>query len=50
MNVLVGDKIGLVKVINIQEEKKTNEFQNTEKESEILFLNYFKNKVKIQLI
>ena len=46
MNVLVGDKIGLIKVVNVLEKKIINEFYNSEKESEVLFMSTFKNKVQ----
>ena len=45
MSVLVGDNIGLIKVINVAETKTKNEFYNSDKEGEILFMSHYKNKV-----
>ena len=45
MSVLVADNIGLIKLVNTIESKTINEFYNADKQSEILFMNHYKNKV-----
>ena len=50
MSIIVGDNIGLIKIVNPTEFKVINEFYNAENESEILFLNHYKNKVFIFII